>query len=82
MDGHMAALGADWGPLADIGGHVTTVRDVAARWPADRLVMRLARHYSAMVDGAVHDTWAQHPEKRVYGVWVMAATAPNQGDER
>lgn len=71
MHEHMIDAGAEWVPLAEIGGPVTRVKDVAARWPKGRIVLRLARHYSAMVDGRNHDTWQQHPEKRVYGAWVL-----------
>ncbi len=76
MHEHMIAFGAAWIPLADIGGPVVRVRDVAELWPSGRIIMRLARHYSAMIDGVNHDTWEQHQEKRVYGIWLL----PGAGD--
>jgi hypothetical protein len=63
--------GGVWVPLAGIGLTPVRVFQVAARWPRERLVLSLARHYSAMVDGMIHDAWPQHDEKRVYGVWVI-----------
>lgn len=74
MHAHMTEAGAVWVPLASIGGEVVRVKDVATRWPGNRVVMRLARHYSAMVNGVNMDTWPQHPDKRVYGVWVVEDT--------
>jgi hypothetical protein len=71
MGPYMLEAGAKWVPLASIGSKPIRVREVAARWPGQRLVMSVARHYSAMVNGVNQDTWQQHPEKRVYGVWVM-----------
>lgn len=66
----LTAAGYRWVPLAEIGGEVVRVKDVAERWPNGRVVMRLARHFSTMVDGVNVDTWEQIPEKRVYGVWI------------
>jgi len=71
MHGHMTEAGATWIPLAEVGGTVVRVIDIAERWPQGRIVMRLARHYSAMVDGVNFDTWPQHPQKRVYGIWII-----------
>lgn len=82
MHQHMTEAGARWIALAEVGGEVVRVRDVAARWPVGRIVMRLARHYSAMIDGVNFDTWEQHPEKRVYGVWIMAGEGANRSDTR
>ena len=64
-------LGAEWTPLSSVGGPVVRVGDVRLRWPEGRVVMRLARHYSAMIDGVNVDTWEQDPGKRVHGVWVF-----------
>lgn len=71
MHQHMADAGAQWIALAEIGGDVVRVRDVSERWPVGRIMIRLARHYSAIIDGVNYDTWEQHPEKRVYGAWLM-----------
>lgn len=70
MDMFMRSHGWHWVPLAAIGGAVVRVEDCAARWPTGRVVMRLARHFSALVDGVNRDTWQQIGPKRVYGVWV------------
>lgn len=71
MHEFMQAADAEWIPLSTIGGEVVRVEDVAARWPKGRLVMRLGKHFSAMVDPVNMDSWAQHPQKRVYGVWFI-----------
>jgi len=71
MDDYMTKAGAAWVPMAGIGGDIVRVADVAKRWSRGRIVMRLARHYSAMIDGVNVDTWPQHPNKRVYGAWIM-----------
>lgn len=71
MHEYMTAAGAEWVPLSEIGGEVIRVQDVARRWPTERIVMRLGKHYSAMIAGTNHDTWEQHPEKRVYGIWLL-----------
>ncbi|MEF2072544.1 hypothetical protein [Consotaella aegiceratis] len=75
MQEHMLEAGAQWIALAGIGSDVVRIRDVASRGPRGRLVMNLARHYAAMIDGVVLGTWPQHPEKRVYGIWLMATTS-------
>jgi hypothetical protein len=67
-DEYLTSLGWRWIALASIGGEVVRVQDVARLYPNS--IMRLARHFSAMVDGVNHDTWEQMPVKRVYGVWV------------
>lgn len=71
MHTYVTSFGAEWVPLASIGGEVVRVHDVAERWPNHRIVMRLARHFSAMVGGVNLDTWAQIPVKRVYGIWII-----------
>lgn len=63
--------GATYISLAGIGKPVVRVKNVAEMYPDKRLVMQLARHFSAMVNGVNLDTWEQHPEKRVYSVWVF-----------
>lgn len=68
--------GAEYIPLAGIGKPPVRVRDVAARWPNRRVVMQLARHWSAMVNGVNRDSWEQHPEKRVYAVWILPEQTP------
>lgn len=36
--------------------------------PQGRVIVRMARHYSAVINGVVHDTWDCR-EKMVYGYW-------------
>ncbi len=71
LDPYLTEFGATYVPLAGIGLKPVRVKDVADRWPDKTVVMRLARHFSAMVEGVNLDTWKQHEEKRVYAVWVF-----------
>lgn len=66
----MARLGWEWVPTMQIGsGCRVHLRE--DELPAGRLVLRLSRHYAAVVDGVVRDT---HCDDRggtrcVYGYW-------------
>jgi len=37
--------------------------------PRGRVIVRMARHFAAVVDGVLHDTW-DSSSKMVYGYWV------------
>lgn len=65
---YLARHGFKWVALAGIGKTPLKVFEVAITHP--NCMMRLAKHFSAMVDGRCHDTWAQHHNKIVYGIWV------------
>lgn len=66
--------GCEYVVFAGIGVPPTRVFQVVNRYPNDRVVMRLARHYSALIEGINTDTWMQHPEKRVYSAWIYRGT--------
>lgn len=68
---YMTANGATYIAFAGIGKPPIRVFQVAAHYSQRRLILRLARHYSTLIDGCNHDTWYQHPEKRVYSIWIM-----------
>jgi len=44
----------------------------ATDMPAGRVIVQMARHYAAVVDGVVNDSW-DSSEKMVYGYWAKAA---------
>lgn len=67
---YMAELGFEWVPTMQIGSGCK-VHLTADELPAGRLVVAVSRHYTAMIDGVIHDT---HDPRRdasrcVYGYW-------------
>lgn len=64
------AHGLQWIALAKIGEPVVRVHEVASRWPNSSMILNLQGHYSVLDKGVNLDTWKQHPNKRVYGVWI------------
>lgn len=41
----------------------------ASDMPKGRVIVRMSKHYAAVVDGAVHDSW-DSTHKMVYGYWA------------
>ena len=70
----MASLGWAWTPTMKIGSgckvHLRT-----GELPSGRLVVSLSRHYAAVLDGEVHDTYdpTRNGTRCVYGYWTEAA---------
>ena len=70
MDLIMASLGWSWVPTMKVGqGCKVHLR--ADELPSGRIVVRLSRHYAAVIDGILHD---DHDSSRggtrcVYGYW-------------
>ena len=67
---YMVSLGFVWVPTMQIGTGCR-VHLVADELPAGRLVVSLSKHYTAVIDGTVHD---DHDPRRggkrcVYGYW-------------
>jgi hypothetical protein len=69
----MRSLGFKWTPIMAVGtGCRVHLR--ADELPLGRLVVKISRHYSAVIDGVIHDT---HDPSRggtrcVYGCWRLA----------
>ncbi len=64
----MADLGWQWVPTMGIGtGSRVKLRDL----PHKRIVVRLSRHYTAMVEGVIHDDHdpSRNGTRCVYGYW-------------
>lgn len=85
---YMASIGFEWVPTMTIGSGCT-VHLSADELPAGRIVISVSKHYTAMVDGIIHDTHdprrpmvettPSNPEPRqietrcVYGYWRIKA---------
>lgn len=66
----MEELGAEWTPTMAIGSG-TTVHVKMHELPPGRLVLSLSRHYSAVIDGVLHDLYdpSRGGNRAVYGFW-------------
>jgi len=69
---YMASLGFVWTPTMQIGSGCK-VHLRASELPRGKIIVALSRHYTAVIDGVIHDT---HDPSRagtrcVYGIWRM-----------
>ncbi len=60
---YMAALGFQWVPTMRIGSGCR-VHLAEGELPAGRLIVALSRHYTAVIDGVIHDT--HDPQREVH----------------
>ena len=73
MDRYFASIGWEWVPTMEFGkGCSVHLRE--DELPTGRIVVRLSRHYAAVIDGVLHDN---HDSSRdgtrcVYGYWRKA----------
>lgn len=69
---YMAELGFQWVSCMGIGTGCQTHLD-ANELPKGRLVCRVSRHLTAMIDGVIHDTYNPQREtgRCVYGYWIL-----------
>ena len=71
----MTQLGLTWTPTMRFGqGCLVHLR--AEELPAGRLVVRLACHVAAVVDGTLHDTEDWYLGHCVYGYWLLGERSP------
>jgi hypothetical protein len=65
---YMAELGATWWPTCQIGLGAAPISTLPQQ---GRLIVAFRRHYAAMIDGVLHDTWdaTYGYDRRVYGYW-------------
>ncbi len=72
MDAFMSELGWQWVPTMKVG-QGCTVRLRADELPSATIIVRLSKHYSAIVNGVVRDN--HDPRRRgtrcVYGYWIQ-----------
>lgn len=69
---YMASLGFKWTPTMQVGsGCKVHLKD--GELPPGRLVVSLSRHYAAVIDGVVHDTFdpSRNGTRCVYGYWSL-----------
>lgn len=68
---YMAGQGFEWVPTMSIGSGCK-VHLNADELPNGRLVISVSRHYTAMIDGEIHDTSdpSRDGERCVYGYWI------------
>lgn len=72
---YMASIGWKWTPTMQIGcGCKVHVRE--GELPAGRLVLNLSKHYAAVVDGVLHDTYdsSRDGTRCVYGYWAPSGS--------
>ena len=70
----MKEMGFKWVSLSSIGSHDSVHLVKGEMPPKGRFVCSVAKHYVAVVDGVVRDTWdsrynAWQEPRRVYGCW-------------
>lgn len=65
MSDALETLGWIWKPAPKITGRKARYHDL----PKGRVIARMAKHFVAVVDGRIHDTW-DSSEKMVYGYWI------------
>lgn len=71
---YMAKLGFSWVPTMLIGSGCKT-HLAKGELPGGRLVVSLSRHYTAVIDGVIHDTYdpSRDGTRCVYGYWRKRA---------
>lgn len=68
---YMATIGFKWVPTMLVGqGCKVHLRE--GELPAGRLVVAVSRHYTAVIDGVIHDTYdcSRDSTRCVYGYWI------------
>lgn len=70
---YMESIGWRWTPTMAIGSGCK-VHLVASELPPGRLIVSLSRHYCAVIDGVVRDTFdpSRDGSRCVYGYWSKA----------
>ncbi len=79
----MEQLGWEWTPTMRVGSGCTTHLR-ADELPPGRIVARLSRHTSAVIDGVIHDTFdpSRDGTRCVYGYFAPGPSAAAPGDHR
>lgn len=73
---YMASIGLVWTPTMQIGTGCR-VHLVAGELPSGRLIVQVSKHYTAVIDGVVHDT--HDPQSRT--IWYKG-DGPASGVDR
>lgn len=64
----LRTIGWRWCPAPKFEGRKARYSDL----PKGRVIARMAKHYVAVVNGEIHDTW-DSSQKMVYGYWSCDA---------
>ncbi len=64
MSETLSSLGWTWKSAPKFEGRKARYSDL----PSGRHIARMSKHYAAVVDGVLHDSW-DSSEKMVYGYW-------------
>jgi hypothetical protein len=72
----LTPLGWEWTPTMGIGTG-TTVHLRPDELPAGRVIVRLSRHYAAVIDGVLHDLsdCSRDGTRAVYGYWTRRSAS-------
>lgn len=70
---YLTVRGWKWTPTMHIGSGCK-VHLKASELPAGKIIVAVSRHYVAMIDGVIHDTYdcSRDGERCVYGYWSQA----------
>jgi hypothetical protein len=71
---YMASIGFEWTPTMAVGSGCT-VHLAVGELPRGRLIAAVSRHYTAVIDGLVRDTYdpCREGTRCVYGFWKLEA---------
>lgn len=75
---YMAELGLRFVPLMHIGSGCTAhLRDGESWIPQGRVIVKVSKHYTALIDGVIHDTHdpSRDGARCVYGYWTTQGAA-------
>jgi hypothetical protein len=64
MEATLSSLGWSWRSAPKFEGRKARYYDM----PRGRVIVRMAKHYAAVIDGNLHDAW-DSSQKMVYGYW-------------
>lgn len=67
MEAALNSIGWKWYPAPKLAGRKARYSDL----PKGRYIARMARHYAAVIDGELRDSW-DSSGKMVYGYWGKA----------
>ena len=69
---YLAQFGLPWTPTMQVGSGCQ-VHLTASELPAGRLIVQLSKHFAAVIDGVLHDTYdsSRGGTRCVYGYWTI-----------
>lgn len=78
----LAEYDFEWFPTMSIGSG-TTVHLRDGELPAGRLVVRVSKHFTAVVNGVIRDTYdpSRDGTRAVYGYWIQGQPHPRRTTE-